>query len=899
MNKSGGNSAHQFSYSENIYERAVIDCAQTLLSTPENEDAVYKSLETLRASTGVTRVYLFKNYNVESGVIYSGIFKEAYDLNSGNPPFIETPLLQHFSSDDFPAEYKRFIKGKPVDTSSDNPSPELKAVMQKLNKKATLYIPIFAGKKFWGFIGFSEEQTTRMWSQDDKYLLDTTAKLFGSYFEKLDNTEKLHHSYTRYKNLFQNVHDAIIIAEVTDGKFDIIDCNPKAIALFDCKTKKDLLEGGILQYSPEFQPDNSSSRDSLEKIVRNLDRKSNILFEWQCQTRSGKLVDCHINLSQYYLDDKLYYLAVVRDISSLKSAELKLQERVKEMRGIANISQQAQQEVSIERFCEYVITHLPHSMVYPEKAEIAIELDGSRFGEFSLYEKPGYHNLHSEIVCSGNHVGGIAIFYPEGHEFMLPEEQVLADNIAKIIGMYYERFNVERELRDREKYVSALAENIPGLVSHVDKNLRYQFASRGYERLFGKHPDEMIGKPVTEVIGETLFNEVKPNVDKVLSGEQVKFESKITLPDGESNYVFTIFTPDIGPEGEVSGFYILAIDITDRIKAENALKDSEDRFRSFFENSMDAILVTIPDGRILSANPAACEMFECSMESLINRGRDGLVDTSDPNLKYLLSKRKDDGRAQGELTFIKCDGTRFPGEVTSALFSDSKGQTKSSMIIRDITDRKKAQDELKQTINEKNVLLQEIHHRVKNNLAIISSMMYMQAATTQEKGVQEALTTTQNRIKSIALVHEKLYQNELFSAIPFDEYIRKLSENLSESIKLPDHNINLEYDTQPVKLNLNQIIPAGLLLNEILTNAFKHAFAGRTDGTISISLKNNNNIIQLQVADNGIGMPDEATRDQSGLGTRIIENLADQLNGTLFTHSDHGTCVSVEFPLRK
>lgn len=180
------------------------------------------------------------------------------------------------------------------------------------------------------------------------------------------------------------------------------------------------------------------------------------------------------------------------------------------------------------------------------------------------------------------------------------------------------------------------------------------------------------------------------------TGESFKFEYGITTKKGEHKVIEEIGYGERDKKGELIRFFGTSQDITERKKAEEQIKESELKYRSFFENSLDGILLTLTDGAILAANPAACEMFQMTEKEIIQKGRFGLVDKTDPRLYELLSKRKQEGSARGELTLIRKDGSKFEGELASSMFLDAQGNERTSMIVRDITQQKQYESEIKE-----------------------------------------------------------------------------------------------------------------------------------------------------------------------------------------------------------
>ncbi len=221
---------------------------------------------------------------------------------------------------------------------------------------------------------------------------------------------------------------------------------------------------------------------------------------------------------------------------------------------------------------------------------------------------------------------------------------------------------------------------------------------------------------------------------------------------------------------------------------------------------------------------------------------------------------------------------------------------KKSLAEKEIK-RRVAEKNLKRSLDEKDVLLREVHHRVKNNMQIISSILKMQERLIEDVKLQTVLAESRNRIRSMALIHENLYQNENLANIQFPNYVKSLASNIARTYHDQQHRISFEYDIADVFLPLDVGIPCGLIINELISNSFKHAFPESAKGLIRISLKKHlEQQFVLQVADNGIGMdPDFKPENSRSLGMRIVHKLAEQIDAELSYDYSNGTLYELRF----
>lgn len=214
-------------------------------------------------------------------------------------------------------------------------------------------------------------------------------------------------------------------------------------------------------------------------------------------------------------------------------------------------------------------------------------------------------------------------------------------------------------------------------------------------------------------------------------------------------------------------------------------------------------------------------------------------------------------------------------------------------LTEEISQHKKTEKDLEKSLEEKTVLLKEIHHRVKNNLAFISALFQLQMYKTENEEAINLLSDSQNRIKSIAMIHEMLYQNELFSSIEMSDYIKKLVQNIQDTL-FQNSAVDVNFDMDTIQLGINQAIPCGLMVNEIITNSFKHAFPSQKTGTITISMKCVDNKVTLMVSDNGVGMEENLEISES-TGMELIRTLSTQLKGKVEIEKQEGVTFTIVF----
>ncbi len=218
-----------------------------------------------------------------------------------------------------------------------------------------------------------------------------------------------------------------------------------------------------------------------------------------------------------------------------------------------------------------------------------------------------------------------------------------------------------------------------------------------------------------------------------------------------------------------------------------------------------------------------------------------------------------------------------------------------NLLVNEIMERKNTSKKLEESLSEIEILLSETHHRVKNNLAVISGMLDLQALNSEDKKLKSVLTDSRNRIKSMSLIHESLYQYNNLSQIEFSRYLETLTDEIRKTYPSIECNVELNRKLDVIHLPVSKAIPCGLLINEVLSNAYKHAFAGRTEGLIDIVFQKDGDSIILIVKDNGVGFDKGVESKNLSLGTSLIDVFSRQLKGSYTFKVDNGTIFNIKF----
>ena len=495
-----------------------------------------------------------------------------------------------------------------------------------------------------------------------------------------------------------------------------------------------------------------------------------------------------------------------------------------------------------------------------------------------------------------------------------------------------ERKQAEKELSESEEIFRAVFYTAQDSIFIKDTSLRYKKVNTAMEELFGVGSENLINKTDIDLFGEEAGKHVMESDKQVLKGEII--EEFPTKPvNGVMHSFHTIKVPLKDPEGKITGICGIARDVTERKQAEkiqktlfnisNALNTTDNmqdlysKIREFlgdvidttnfyvalYDEKTDMISLTFdvdekddyetfPAGKTLTKYVIkTCKPLLAMKDVVEDLTKKGVIETiGTPSEIWLGVPLKIENKVIGVIAVQSYDDPHLYTE------KDIEILTFISEEIALSIDKKRAEEQIKKNLKEKEVLLQEIHHRVKNNMQVISSLLRLQSRYITDGKALEFFKNSQNRVRSMVLIHESLYQSKDLAHIDFAEYVKKLTTQLLSSLAIYKSLIKLKINVKDIKMDINLAIPCGLIINELVSNSLKYAFPEGRKGELSISFTYENQTYILYVKDNGIGISEKINlKEPKTLGLQLVNSLTKQLHGTLELEKVKGTCFKITF----
>lgn len=461
------------------------------------------------------------------------------------------------------------------------------------------------------------------------------------------------------------------------------------------------------------------------------------------------------------------------------------------------------------------------------------------------------------------------------------------------------RKKIEREQLRLTSIVSQAKESI--LMTDLKGDIVY--ANKFFENLTGYDMDEVIGKNPNLLQSGLTKQVVYQELWETLSNNKVWNGTFINKRKDSSLYYesATIF-PIKDKTGKVINLASVKRDITENVKSSENLKESEKRFRSMADNINDGLTI-IEDSKVVYTNKRLSVITGYSNEELTQIDDLGLAASFEIDRISALRNEtgKDNGNSESFEYWIERKDGKLRYVRNDYSFGDDDQRKNKYIITSDITDKKNAEERLLTNLHEKEIMLKEIHHRVKNNMQVISSLLKLQSGYVKNKEALELFKNSQNRVKTMALVHEKLYRSKNLSDIDIGDYIKNLVQHIMATYLVSTKIIKINYDISDVYLDLNSAVPCGLILNELISNACKYAFSDGREGIINVSFK----VIEdskylFTVSDNGIGLPKNfKLEDSTTLGMQLVYSLTLQLHGKIEVDNNNGASFAICFEHKK
>jgi PAS domain S-box-containing protein len=602
-------------------------------------------------------------------------------------------------------------------------------------------------------------------------------------------------------------------------------------------------------------------------------------------------------------------MGVSRDITKLKMDELLLRENEEKYRaiynqafiGIARVDIYSGKFIEVNlRLCE-ILGYSKEELIEKTTFEITIKEDRDKLSLSDQLSGDGFFVQRRYI-----HRNGSVVYMNLSYSLVKDVNNnplyfvVVYDDITR--NKIY-----EQEILNQSSKLKAIFESSSHLVWTVNRDYELTSCNNNFT---GVIKDKFritptLNKRVQDYLETSAALEYAkewiPKYESVFAGNKVKFEKADTGGKGEEVYREVFLHPIYNERNEVVEIACIAHDVTERKLFERQIMEQSAQLKAIFNSSSHIIWTVTKDFQVTSYNDNFYKRISGNKDSfhILENGL-GYINEKNPNYPLWMAHYNKAFNGEGSHFETQTKNTDNESVWTEIFLEPIIGIDGNVMevsgIAHDITEKKLTDEQIKQSLKEKEVLLKEVHHRVKNNLQVISSILNLQSSYVKEQNTLNLLRECQNRIKSMAFIHESLYQNKDFSNINFSEYLVLLSKNLLHSYGLVENRVQLVFDVEPVFLNLDLSIPCGLIVNELISNALKYAFPGEKEGVITVSLKPVGEKLHISIADNGAGLPaDLDFRNTESLGLQLVVTLVEQLNGEIEVDLDCGTKFLINF----
>jgi len=688
-----------------------------------------------------------------------------------------------------------------------------------------------------------------------------------------------------------------IIAD-TDLEGTILMVSPAALLFFGFDSIEEIIGQQILDFI--VPADRVKAMTNIDLLIhgKGLGPES-----YRCLRKDGRIVDGEINGEIIHDADgqPKGFVFILRDITERKLAEVSLRESEEKWRSLVSNSpdyialhDKDGKYLFLNHFAEGfsekdILGHSIYEFLAPETTD----LFKLKYNESISTWRP----VKFEHVALGNN-GEMRVYEEPFVPVLTKNEEVNVLAVAKDIT---EQKLAERKLQEREEHFRLIFEDGSIAMALVNDDFRFTQVNKAFVTLLGYTEAELKNMTFADISDPENIEQDLQQVKRLLNREISLYRTEKKYLTSYKKTVWGLAQVSVmyNKAGEFLSLLVMVNNINERKRAEESLLESQEIFNQFMLNS--PIYVFFKDKQIRSIR------LSRNFEQMLGQPLDELLGkTMDEIFPSELAKKMiaDDIKILHEGKQIELEeemNGRYYSTTKFPIFIEGKPMYLAGYSI-DITSRKLAGDTIKAALHEKEILLREVHHRVKNNLQVVSSLLNLQANKIADKSIKEILEQSRNRIRSIALVHEKLYQTGNFAEINIKEYTRSLVTELFRVYLADPQKIHIRTEIEDVNIPLVYAIPFGLILNEIISNSLKYAFpkdrVTKQKPEIFIKFKTlPDKYLQISIGDNGIGLPDDyAITDSLSLGLYLIRILAtEQLDGEIEIDNKKGTIFTITF----
>ncbi|MBI5680538.1 MAG: PAS domain S-box protein [Methanobacterium sp.] len=738
--------------------------------------------------------------------------------------------------------------------------------------------------------------------------------IFHDISDRIEMESALKDSEERFREVFNEVNDIITLIELEkDGRAgNYIEVNDVALKTLGYSLDE------FLQMTPaDIGKKGEVTRDKVNTLLN----EGKVTFERTYITKDGHEVPVEINSHIFTFKGKKVALSVARDISERKKAEdqtriehQKLLDIIEFLPDATFVIDNDKKVIAWNKAIEDMTGVSKDKIMgkgnyeyslpfYGYRRPILIDLIFSDATEVELkydYIKRKEDTLYTEIFVNN-------LFDGKG-AYLFGKASPLYDGKWNIIGAIEtirdisENKKAEDALKESEEKFRELFNSANDMISlnYMEKDGSpgkfIEINDAGCERL-DYTKDEFLNMTPKDIVAPEKLAEMPQNAEKLRKKGYAEYEMVHLTKDGRkipvevNNHLFKFKEKTVA--------LAISRDITDRKEAEKVIIASENRYRTLFEISPEYIVLLSAEGMVLDINNTVQELTGFKKDEIIGMPFMELDTTYKDDVSFynqlivdLMSGKEVDPfetkmiDKEGKTHILKVYAKKFKLEDHEGILT----------VADDITTIKEVENELKLSLKEKEMLLKEIHHRVKNNLMVISSLLNLQSQYIKDKEALGIFKESQSRAKSMALIHERLYRSTDLKRIDFGEYIRTLTTDLFRTY-VPDASlIKLIMDVENIMLDINTSVPLGLIVNELVSNSMKHAFPDKMKGEIEVDFKLQGDNFMLSVADNGVGFPENIDfKNTDSLGLQLVNSLVSQIDGEINLDKENGSKFTVLF----